>query len=158
MDPRQNKSSQCLMTLISAKLLPISFVLGPELRAFVSSLNACYTVPTRNTTQKQLNARSDLLKTKVNVLIGETDSVCITVDLWTNAVLHRHHYARDRRLRDEIGNAGLPTSEGPAYRREHCAALRGCYIDISFEQYTHHHRHGQCVEHGESFRASRFRD
>ena len=83
-DPRQNKSSQCLMTLISAKLLLISFVLGPELRAFVSLLNACYTVPTRNTTQKQLIARSDLLKTKVNVLIGETDSVSITVDLWTN--------------------------------------------------------------------------
>ena len=48
----------------------------------------------------------------------------------TNAITHRHHFSLNSRLRNAIGDADVPTHEGPGHVRQHCRVLVLCDVVI----------------------------
>ena len=84
-DPRQLQTDQALVFLVAGNLLPLSLVDSIHFRRFCEAGMPGYQVPCRRTLiNKLIKERHALLHNKVEHLAKSAQSICLTIDLWTN--------------------------------------------------------------------------
>lgn len=84
-DPRQVQTDQALVSLVAGNLLPLSLVDSIHFRGFCESGMPGYQVPCRRTLiNKLIKERHALLHSKVEHLAKSAQSICLTIDLWSN--------------------------------------------------------------------------
>lgn len=86
-DQSQIVATNALINLIAGNLLPL-FIESCFFRRFISILDSCYIVPSRqNLSAKILTEKQPNIKNRMRDLLEKVDSISITVDLWSNRLI-----------------------------------------------------------------------
>ena len=84
-DYQQVKITDALVSFIAGNLLPLSTVESPHFHDLMNASNPKYQVPTRKTlSTKLLPSTKSKIQGRVQNSLQKAESVCVTVDLWSN--------------------------------------------------------------------------
>lgn len=84
-DPNQRKITEALVSFIAGSLTPLSVVENPEFKFLIESLNPRYQLPSRkHFSTKLLLERSTSIQNSLKSKLRAVESVCLTIDLWSN--------------------------------------------------------------------------
>ena len=84
-DYQQVKITDALVSFIAGNLLPLSTVESPHFHDLMNASNPKYQVPTRKTlSMKLLPSTKSKMQGRVQNSLQKAESVCVTVDLWSN--------------------------------------------------------------------------
>ena len=74
-----------MVTLVSARLLPLSFVEAPEFKDLMQLADPRYTLPSRkHLTNQLIPAKTTEIENKLKKVFQDLKNVCVTVDIWTS--------------------------------------------------------------------------
>ncbi len=84
-DPRRQAMTNALVMFIAGDLLPASVVDSANFRAFLRTLDPCYTVPSRQYfTHALLRQKSQYVTSALRSQLQQAQAVSLTIDLWSN--------------------------------------------------------------------------
>ena len=84
-DPRNKELTNALLLYIAGDLCPLSVVESPYFRNLMKKAEPRFKVPSRkHLSDRLLNEKADEIKNKVKEELKRAESVCLTVDLWSN--------------------------------------------------------------------------
>ena len=84
-DYQQVQITDALVSFIAGNLLPLSTVESPHFYDLMNASNRKYQVPTRKTlSTKLLPSKKSKIQGRVQNSLQKAESVCVTVDLWSN--------------------------------------------------------------------------
>lgn len=84
-DPNQRKITEALVSFIAGSLTPLSVVENPEFKFLIESMNPRYQLPSRkHFSIKLLLERSTSIQNSLKSKLRAVESVCLTIDLWSN--------------------------------------------------------------------------
>lgn len=107
-DSRQQRITVALTDLIAGNLLPFSLVESQEFRCFMDVVDSRYVIPSRKTLSTTLiSDRKQFIENKLRTTFNKLDTVSVTVDIWTNRIMHSFlgvtvHYIEDWNLRSGL--------------------------------------------------------
>jgi hypothetical protein len=94
--PNQRSITNALIMFIAGDLMPLSVVDSPHFRKLLEKLDSRYIVPSRkHLSSNLLHNKSSEIQSGLVSLLAQAQSVCLTIDLWTN-----------RQMRSFIGITG----------------------------------------------------
>ena len=103
--PHQLKITRALVDVIAGNLLSFSLVESEEFAALMNVLEPSYNLPSRKSmSSKLINGRKQYIEDKLCATFGSIDKVSVTVDIWTNRIMHSFlgvtvHYIENRKLK-----------------------------------------------------------
>lgn len=107
-DPRQQRISQVLADLVAGNLLPFSFVDSEEFSNFMAVVEPRYVIPTRKTmSTAMISDRKQFIEDQLCATFNKLDKVSVTVDIWTNRIMHSFlgitvHFIEDWHLKSGL--------------------------------------------------------
>ena len=99
------KITRALVDVIAGNLLPFSLVESEEFAALMNVLEPRYNLPCRKSmSSKLINDRKQYIEDKLCATFGSIDKMSVTVDIWTNRIMHSFlgvtvHYIENWKLK-----------------------------------------------------------